>query len=181
MLRIKRGDVHLMGTLFERYGQRMFTYFLRNTGSRADSEDLLQLLFERMLRYRETYRAEAKFTTWMYQVASNLRADYYKDRNKEVDKMKAFKMERDDPPKSRMSELTDETSIKQDILKRALSQLPDDQREVLVLGKYEGLRYKEVGRILGCSEGAVKVRIYRAMNELRKICREIAEELNYDL
>lgn len=181
MLRVKRGDLHLMGMLFKRHSQRMYAYFLRNTGSRSDAEDLLQTLFERMLRYRDTYRGDAKFTTWMYQVARNLRVDYFKDKSKTADREKAFVREFEDENRQESMTITDEQAIKKEILKKGMAQLTEDQREALVLGKYEGLKYSEIATILDCSEGAVKVRVYRAVKELKEICSKIAEELNYEL
>lgn len=180
MLRIKAGDVHLMGQLFQRYGHRMYLYFLRNTGSRADAEDLLQNLFERMLKYRHTYQAKAKFTTWMYQIANNLKADYYESQAKDLDRKSAYRNDLKSKEHHFSLDLTDESAIKKQLLEHALTQLPESQREVLILGKYEGLRYSEIGKILDCSEGAVKVRIYRAVKELKEICQRLVEELNYE-
>jgi len=169
-----------MAHLFEQYGHRMYLYFLRSTGSRVDAEDLLQNLFERMLRYRHTYKAKAKFTTWMYQIANNLKADYYKTQSKDLDRKSAYYKEIKSKEYHFSLDLTDESAIKKQLLARAMSQLPDGQREVLILGKYEGLRYSVIGKILGCSEGAVKVRIYRAIKELKEICEQLAEEMNYE-
>lgn len=181
MLRVKQGEVHLMGSLFIRHGRGMFTYFIRNTGSRADSEDLLQTLFERMIKYRKTYRGDAKFSTWMYQIASNLLIDYTKKKEKKLQKLKGFGKEKEKNDITHPLSITDDKAIQNEILEQALSRLPTDQREVLILGKYQGLRYKEVAKIMDCSEGAVKVRIYRAINELKEICHQIAKELNYEL
>lgn len=181
MLCVKQGELHLMGTLFDRHAQRMYAYFLRNTGSSSDAEDLLQTLFERMLRYRDTYRGDAKFTTWMYQVARNLRVDYFKDKSKAADREKAFEREFENELRKDSIAITDEQAVKREILKKGMAQLAEDQREIIILGKYEGLKYREIASILDCSEGAVKVRIYRAVKELKKICSKIAEERNYEL
>ena len=181
MLRVKQGELHLMGTLFDRHAQRMYAYFLRNIGSRSDAEDLLQVLFERMLRYRETYRGDAKFMTWMYQAASNLRADYFRDKSRAKDRERALERKFEGENRQESINITDEQAIKQEILKKGMAQLAEDQREVIILGKYEGLKYREIANILDCSEGAVKVRIYRAVKELKEICSKIAEELNYEL
>lgn len=182
MLRVKKGEPGLMELLFKRYADQMYGYFIHHTGSKTDAQDLLQSLFERMLRYRTSYRGEAKFTTWMYQIAINLKTDYYLERHKSIAKLKLFKQELPENSQQENPQISpDASDLKRKILEEALSRMDETHREILILGKYERLRYKEIGRLLNCSEGAVKVRMHRALKELKTHCKQIAEELNYEI
>lgn len=183
MLRVKEGEVNLMGTLFRRHGQHMYAYFVRHIGSTEDARDLLQRLFERMLKYRKSFRGEAKFSTWMYQAAINLKNDHYRERDRERRKSEAWSGMREfaTTPGSDAFADEEEEEIRRAILEAAFRKLEDSEREILVLGKYQGLRYRVIGEVLGCSEGAVKVRMHRALGKLRNHCQTIAEKWNYDI
>ena len=78
MFQVKDGDLARLGILFERHHKILYNFFLRLTGNREASEDLLQEVFLRMLKYRNTYKGSSEFTTWMFQIARNSRADYFR-------------------------------------------------------------------------------------------------------
>src|SRR2546425_12656711 len=83
MLAVKAGDLDKLGILFERHHTALFEFFSRMTGNRAVSQDLVQDVFFRILKYRNTYRNESQFTTWMYHIARNTRFDQFKKRRPE--------------------------------------------------------------------------------------------------
>ncbi len=167
MLEVRNGDARKLGVLFERHHVALFNFYPRMTGDREASEDLVQDVFYRMLRYRHTFRPGTQFTTWMYQIARNARLDYFRKRRREVEI-------NDDLPlsvnPSRQLESDQETAL----LRRALVRLPEDKREVLVLSRFHNLRYEDIGEVLGCQAGAVKVRVHRALRELREIFFELS-------
>lgn len=165
MQRVRDGDVAPLGVLFERHQRPLYNFFLRLTGRTAVSEDLVQEVFLRVLKYRHTYRGQSQFRTWLYQIARNARADHYRKRWRESEL--DDEMGRTVPsPAPAVSEVLAE-SQEAELIREALQQLPDDKREVLVLSRYHDMRYEEIGRVLGCTEGTVKVRVHRAMKELR--------------
>ena len=165
MQRVRDGDVEPLGVLFERHQVRLYNFFLRLTGRAAVSEDLVQEVFLRVLKYRHTYRGESQFRTWMYQIARNARADHYRKRWRETELDDAMSR----AVASAAPAVNDvlEGSQAAELVRRALQRLPEDKREVLVLSRYHDMRYEEIGRVLGCSEGTVKVRVHRAMKDLR--------------
>lgn len=174
MVQVRDGDVAPLGALFERHQVPLYNFFLRLTGRAAISEDLVQEVFLRVLKYRHTYRGQGQFRTWLYQIARNARADHYRKRWRETeladDKAAAL------PSLGPMASDLLETAQDAALLRAALDRLPGDKREVLVLSRYHEMRYEEIGRVLGCTEGTVKVRVHRAIKELRDIYRQMVRE-----
>ena len=165
MQRVRDGDVAPLGVLFERHQVRLYNFFVRLTGRTAVSEDLVQEVFLRVLKYRHTYRGQSQFRTWLYQIARNARADHYRKRwrESELDDETSRTVPSTAPSVSEVLAGSQEAEL----IRRALQKLPEDKREVLVLSRYQDMRYEDIGRVLGCTEGTVKVRVHRAMKELR--------------
>ena len=168
MLKVKAGDTDRLGLLFERYHRALYSFFYRLTSSSEGSEDLVQNVFLRMLKYRHTYTGEGEFKTWMYHLARNVHADYYQ-KNKRLGFADNFKhLEnklRDDFTIEEQTRQAEELNL----LQVALNRLEVEKREVLVLSRFQGLKYKEIAVLYGCSEGAIKVKAFRALDELKTI------------
>lgn len=162
---VRSGDLDKLGLLFERYKTALFGYFYRNTRCAETSEDLVQSVFLRILKYKSRFSGEGKFTTWMYHIAHNVYTDHFK-KNTKISTGRLSKVEPKDCETAERLILKDERA---QLIEQALFRLNDDQREILVLSRYEGLKYREISEILGCSEGAVKVRVFRAMTNLKQI------------
>jgi len=174
MLAVRDGDVERIGVLFDRHHRMLFNFFLRLTANRGLSEDLVQDVFFRMLKYRQTFQTGTSFTSWMYQIARNAHIDQTRKRRLEVvpdDESwdKVASMEAD--PQQRLEQAQE---IR--LLRRALDRLPIEKREVLVLSRFQNLKYSEIAEILGCEVGAVKVRVFRAIRELGEIFGELTGE-----
>lgn len=164
------GDLGGLAILFERHHRALFNYFVHVNGNRDLSEDLVQDVFFRILKYRKSYRPDRSFTAWMYQIARNAHVDSIGKRKFEValgDREFASSGHMDEKLK-RQQEIS--------LLKKALARLPLDKRELLVLSRYQNLKYEEIASILGCDVGAVKVRVYRAVRALSQIYFELAGE-----
>lgn len=174
MAQVAGGEVGKLAVLFERHNRALFRFFISMNRDRELAEDLVQDVFMRMLRYRATYDARQSFTAWMYQIARNAMIDQAAKRKGEV---VPFEDYRPDPASGAMS-VDEKIARRQDIgiLKRALERLPADKREVLVLARYQDLRYEEIAEILGCEVNTVKVRVYRAVRALGQIFFELAGE-----
>lgn len=173
MQRVRDGDIARLAVLFERHHRALFSYFVRLTASRESGEDLVQDVFFRILKYRHTYQDGSQFTAWMYQIARRVHLDSLQRRRGEViaiDDPERFTS--DDPGPARLFERAQEVGL----LQRALAALPPDKRELLVLARFQNLKYEQIGEILGCDVGAVKVRVYRAMKALGEQYHRLAGE-----
>ena len=164
MLLVKDGHLSELTELFDRYHVPLYNFFLRLTVDKAHSEDLTQNLFYRVIRYRHSYQpAQGTFRTWIYRMARNIYADFYKQRQKEPGQLPDLGAEDDGPADHNPGYSEDDYQR----LDEALANLPDDQREILVLSRYQGLKYEEISKIKDLSVGAVKVQVFRAIRRLR--------------
>lgn len=164
MEKVKSGQLSELSLLFERYGMLLYNFFLKLTGDRAGSEDLAQTVFYRILRFRHTFQPkEGAFRPWMYSTARNVHADHCRQKTKMSLIMVGSTEDQEEP------ELPaggyDEEQYRQ--LQEALSRLGAVDRELIVLNRYEGLKYADIARIKGTTPGAVKVQVHRAMKQLR--------------
>jgi len=168
MLKVKSGDLDKLGLLYERHKKRLFGFFYNMNGNVSVSEDLVQNVFMRMMKYKHTFTGEGSFAAWMFRTARNVNHDHYRKHKKEANQADitsvAYRLEDEQGLDSKMDK-KDEVSQ----LNRAMQKLPPEKREVLVLSKYKGIKFSEIGGILGCSEGAAKVKAHRALNDLRTI------------
>lgn len=174
MLKVSQGELDKLGLLFERYYRRLFAFFYRLTGKTEQSEDMVQMVFERILRYKHTFKGDGQFITWLFHLARNIYADEYKKSKKLGEREELVRWEE----KMIDSENTDTAFQRKEdlqLLAQALQKLSPDKREILVLSKYEELKYSEVAQILNCSEENVKVRVHRAMKELKMHCLKLFE------
>lgn len=170
MAQVGAGEVAKLAVLFERHHTPLFRYFVAMNRNRELSEDLVQDVFFRMLRYRASYDPNQSFTAWMYQIARNANVDNAQKRRGEVVGIEEFNDRRPEPVSTALG--PEESAAKvQDlaVLKRALDRLPPEKREILVLSRFQGMKYEDIAAVLGCETGTVKVRVYRAMRTLEEI------------
>lgn len=179
MLKVRDGQLDKLGLLFERYNQPLYRFFYRKTKEPQSSEDLVQSVFERMLKYRSTYTGEGSFSTWMFCIARNAHIDHYRTEKRRredeiLDEERIVGEFRDG-----VAEYDDLTKRKA-ILEYALEALDEEKKEVVLLSRFEGLRYQEIAEILDISESAVKVRMFRAMQQLKVTVTTLSEEYSND-
>jgi RNA polymerase sigma factor (sigma-70 family) len=164
---VREGDLAQLGPLFERYHVRLFNYFRRLGGGRQESEDLVQEVFLRILKYRTTFRGEGSFAAWIYRLARNAFRDHLaRGPAGSVGDAGLERQPSTEPAATDVLVARDSFAR----LRGALGRLSNDKREALVLSRFEGLPYAEIADVQGCSVGAVKVRIHRALRELRELC-----------
>ncbi len=168
MQQVRDGDLRKLAVLFERHHRPLFHFFLRCSGNREWSEDLVQEVYFRILRYRHTYDPKHSFTAWMYQIARNAQMDQLQKRKPETLP--------DEEMPSNASRVDDNLSRAQEValLRRALDMLPEDKREVLVMSRYQEMKYEDIAQVLGIEVGAVKVRVFRAVKALGQIYNELS-------
>jgi len=166
MLQVREGVGEMLGVLFDRYQSPLFNFYCRLTGDRTASEDLVQDVFFRILKYRQTYKPGTPFRAWIYQIARNARQDYHRKHPQSL------------PYEPEMSPAVidaDSADAEQQaaLLHRALLMLPEEKREVLVLSRFQELKYEDIARLLDCEVNTVKVRVHRALRELRGIYEKL--------
>lgn len=168
MLKVKSGDLDKLGLLYERHKKRLFGFFYNLGNNPSVSEDLVQNVFERILKYKGSYTGDGSFPAWMFRMARNVNYDYHKKAVRE----NISKGISPEEIKTQMDDILNEEIEKEGntaLLKRALDKLPEEKRELLILSKYRDLKFGEIGQIVGCTEGAAKVRVHRALKDLRTI------------
>ena len=173
MLAVRQGDLDKLGVLFEKHHRHLYNFFVRQTRDRQTSEDLVQEVFLKMLNYRHTYRAEGKFTTWMFAIAHNAKNDHYKKhKHRETSIDAAHGLAHQGPDPEEVSEQKSQTAL----LRKALAQLSEEKREVLLLSRFQGLKYEEIAQIVGCKVGTVKARVHWALKDLTHIYHALTGE-----
>lgn len=167
MEEVKDGRVERLAVLFERHHVKLYNYFLRLTGNRSLSEDLTQDVFVRILKYRSTFQAGRDFIVWLYAIARNAHVDHFR-RNKEMlplDETLHAGKEFPSAAPARRVEQDEEAAL----LKKALEKLSPAKKEVLILSRFQEMKYAEIADILHCRVGTVKVNVHRAMKDLSRI------------
>jgi RNA polymerase sigma-70 factor (ECF subfamily) len=178
MLDVKAGDEQSFGLLLQRYRTPLVNFLYRMVRSREQAEDLAQEVFIRVYRAREEYVPSAKFTTWLFRIATNLALNSLRDHRHEKLQISM------DAPVTKDAEDGDERpfevadkhpTIEQELLeedrkkmiRHAIEKLPEKQRAAVLLHKYQELDYAEIAKILSCSESALKSLLFRAYETLR--------------
>ena len=173
MRMVRDGDVGQLRILFERHHGRLYNYCLRLTGNAETSRDLVQEVFFRILKYRESYRDDGSFLPWFYRLARNACYDHLRGSGREV-AADVEAMEETDPGPAPSEEAERREEVR--LLSRALHRLPVDKRELLVMARFGALGYREIAETLGTSVGAVRVRVHRALKELRQVYLRMERE-----
>ena len=175
MIKVKDGDLAKLGLLFERYKKPLFGFFYGMNRDADLCEDLVQNVFMRILKYRYLFRGEGDFKTWMFHIARNVNHDHFrKIKWKGKDDLDQWQ-DRLSSNENRQTEFQQDEELK--LLSMALEKLSEEKREIILLSKYHDKKYREIGEILGCSEGAVKVKVFRALQELKEVYRKMEKHL----
>jgi RNA polymerase sigma-70 factor (ECF subfamily) len=176
MLRVREGDDSGFDYLIHKYRKPIINFMFRMVHNQAVAEELAQEVFLRVYRSRQSYRAEAKFTTWLYRIATNLGVNHARDTKYERAAQNVY-LDQPDPETGTTPDVADATaSVEQDLVRgermRAIRQhvlaLPERQRTAVLMHKYQGLDYKQIGEVLKLSESATKSLLFRAYQTLRE-------------
>lgn len=182
MVKVKDGDLDKLGLLFERYKRPLYGFFYGLNREPELSEDLVQNTFLRIMKYRHLFRGESAgradggdFRAWMFHIARNVNYDHHRKNKVKASEDLEHWQHRIGHDENLSSEI--QQREEQTMLLQALDRLPADKREILLLSKFEEKKYSEIGIVLGCSEGAVKVKVFRALQELKVIYKQL-ERIN---
>jgi RNA polymerase sigma-70 factor (ECF subfamily) len=180
MLRVAAGDEVGFGVLVEKYRRQMVHYMYRMVHNQAIAEELAQEVFLRVYRARASYRAEAKFSTWIYRIATNLGVNHARDTRHERGAQAVY-LDQPDPETGMSPDVADTTpTVEQDMLREArlaairkhVMALPERQRTAVLMHKYQDMDYKQIGAVLKLSESATKSLLFRAYQTLRERLKE---------
>jgi RNA polymerase sigma-70 factor, ECF subfamily len=174
MLRVQAGDDAAFDHLVGKFRRAMISFMFRAAHNQAVAEELAQEVFLRVYRSRQTYKADAKFTTWLYRIATNLAANHARDSRAE---RAGVSLDEPDEETGQTIDVADATpNVEQDIvrcerlaaIRKQVEELPERQRMAVIMHKYQDLDYREIARVLKLSESATKSLLFRAYETLRE-------------
>src|SRR3954469_10886127 len=180
MLQVKEGEDSAFEYLVEKYRRPMLGFMYRVARNTHVAEELAQEVFLRVYRARQTYNAEAKFSTWLYRIASNLSVNYIRDTKHERPEM-SVSLDEPDEETGTTLDLADKTMNAEQVLlrrermaaiKRHVQALPERQRTAVLMHKYQGMDYRQIADVLHISESATKSLLFRAYETLRERLKE---------
>lgn len=175
MLRVAAGDEASFNYLVQKHHRPMIHFLFRMVRNQAVAEELAQEVFLRVYRARDSYRAEAKFTTWLYRIATNLAVNQARDTRHERSAQTIY-LDAPDPESGTTPDVADdEPSVEQNLLRDErmaairthVMALPERQRMAVLMHKYQGMDYRQIGEVLKLSESATKSLLFRAYQTLR--------------
>lgn len=181
MQRIRSGDAASFETLLRRYRVPLVSYLFRMVRDTALAEDLAQEVFLRVYKARERYQPEARFTTWLYRIATNLALNAIRDRKDAVPETASENLE-GGIPLDRFVDTrptAEQRLIQGDrarLIRQAVASLPENQRAAVILHKYQEVDYRQISKILSVSESAVKSLLFRAYEALRERLEPLLRE-----
>jgi RNA polymerase sigma-70 factor, ECF subfamily len=183
MLRVRRGDAESFEALLARHRAPLFNFFLRMVRDRALAEDLAQEVFLRVYRAREHWKPDAKFSTWFYRIATNLALNALRDRKGRTSGQATAEVGREveddaarvpDPQPTAVDQML--AAERERIIREAVESLPENQRAAVILHKYQEVNYRQIAKVLGVTESAVKSLLFRAYESLRERLEPLIEE-----
>ncbi len=176
MLKVRSGDLDKMALLFQRYHRPLYGFLFHMTGQRESSEDMVQTVFYRLLKSRHTFTGEGEFKTWMYHVARNVLSDHFKGSRRWAGQVDIADLEEKLSGDTGVFERVEKRLAVQ-ALQKAMTALSPESREILVLSRFQDLKGAEIAAILDISISAVKVRIFRAISQLKTLYLEQQTEI----
>ena len=183
MLRAAAGDEAGFNYLAEKYHRPIFHFLFRMVRNQAIAEELAQEVFLRVYRSRQSYRAEARFTTWLYRIATNLAVNHARDTKHERAARTIYLDAPDELTGTTPDVADDEPSVEESLLREErmkairthVMALPERQRMAVLMHKYQGMDYREIGEVLKLSESATKSLLFRAYQTLRGKLKDFVE------
>lgn len=176
MLRVKAGDDDAFGYLVQKYRRAIVHFMFRTTRTQAVAEELAQEVFLRVYRSRQSYEASAKFTTWLYRIATNLAINHKRDSKHERPEITVSVDARNEETGQSFDLADTSLTAEQHLVRRErllairerVLALPDKQRTAVLMHKYQGMDYREIAAVLKVSESATKSLLFRAYETLRE-------------
>lgn len=163
MLQIAAGKLDMLTILFDRYNVRIYNFFMKMNHNKMVSEDLTQDVFLKIIRYRTSYK-NGNFAAWIYTIARNIFSSHYqktkKERSNVID---------DDKIGSNETLASESNQEELEHLQKALQKLSNSDRELIVMHRFQEIKYEQIAQIINSNENAVKVKVHRALKKLKEI------------
>ena len=180
MLRVKAGDESAFDFLVQKYRRPLVSFMYRMARNTAAAEDLAQEVFLRVYRSRQTYEASAKFTTWLYRIATNLAVNHARDTRQERPEVTVSLDEPDEETGTTLDVADGTVSVEESLVRRErmlairakVEALPERQKLAVIMHKYQQMDYKQIAGVLKLSESATKSLLFRAYETLREQLKE---------
>lgn len=173
MLQVQSGQLDSLAVLFENNKVRLFNFFRRMGNSPEVSEDLVQETFMRVLSYKSTYNGSASFRTWLFGIARNTSVDHYR-KYKNAMGHEEFDEALIDGETTLSDEMEDEQ--RHSMFNKALLNIPQELREILVLSRFQQLRYEEIAQMFNCNLNTLKSRMSLAVTKLKESYNQLNGE-----
>lgn len=170
MLTVQRGQLEMLNALVDRYQRRVYNYFLKSTLNADDSADLTQNTFIRVMKYRKSYKQGSSFETWLFQIARNQVKDHFRKMKVHNDRFNVVEV-----LPERQDDKDDVEVEREQKLMLAMNQLPEEKRELLVLSKFQGLKYEQIAEMKDMSVSAIKVQVHRTIKQLKELYFELPD------
>ena len=165
MLCVKNDDLDKAAILYERYKKKLYHFFLyKNKNDQELSEDAVQQVFYRMIKYRKSYKDDNSFNIWIYGIARNVQYQDYKDQAKMNEAQANYQT----------TETYTFVNDEHQAMRQAIALLPETHRDVLLMSKFMDLKYEDIAALSNCSVGVVKTRVFRAMQSLKEVYLKIS-------
>lgn len=172
MQKVQLGESRCLGELYERHKLALFQYFYRSTSDKAKSEDLVQNVFMRVLKYKHHFKGQGGVNYWLFGIARNVLYDTAKRKDPlhYAQEINHDKMEGQYQMQSTHA-LSKEAKVQK--LHKALEMISPDKKDAIILSRYNGLDYRTIAEMSNCSESAIKVRVMRGLSEIKELVKTI--------
>ncbi|MCK8524189.1 RNA polymerase sigma factor [Aquimarina sp. D1M17] len=161
MILVSNGNLDMMSILFERYHIRIFNFIVKMTRDKEVSQDITQEVFYKAIKYRTSYK-NGKFSSWIYTIARNIFSDHYQRQKSSAQRLDDITYKTESQTEDNIDKI--ETNEQ---LHKALNQLSKSDRELVVMSRYQGIKYQEIAEITNSTTGAVKTKVHRAIHKLK--------------
>ncbi len=170
MLKVKGGDLDKLALLYERYKKKLFGYFYKMNSNASICEDMVQMVFMKILKSKHSFTGDGEFSMWLFTIARNVGYDNFRKNKQPHDDIKDYE-----------NSITADSDVEKDLtdieelslLQKALDRLNYSDKEVLIMSRFENLKYKQIGELFGVSEGAIKMKVRRALVQLKTAYQQI--------
>ena len=179
--RVQHGDVEAFELLVAAYEKNVFNVALQMTGNREDAQDMAQEAFIKAYSSLSSFRGDSRFSSWLYRIVANVCLDFKRRQSRRpsasltVEDDEGESVQLDIADESQSPETLLEQKMTREAVREGLQQLPDEQRQILLLREIQGLSYEEIGEVMDLEPGTVKSRIFRAR---KKLCAFLLKDGN---
>ncbi|MEM9547731.1 MAG: RNA polymerase sigma factor [Bacteroidota bacterium] len=170
---VVKGDIKKASVLFDRYHVNVYSYLLKVNRDKMLAEDLTQNVFEKMIKYKSSFDGKKSFKAWLFTIVRNANIDHH--RKRKYDSLDDSYLQVESTERDAQKQLESKEGSAH--LMAAINMLPEEEKEILMLSKFERLKYAEISRIMGLSESALKVKAHRSIKKLRTI---LVNDLRYE-